>query len=66
MGDKSENSASPPSWGKKITTLGVGMVTFSIILAFAGVSGAVLHNTLQLGGFAIAVVGWILWKILKK
>jgi hypothetical protein len=66
MDDKSQSGASPAGWGKKITTLGVGMVTTSIILVFAGVSGAALHNTLQLGGLAIAVVGLVVWKILKK
>lgn len=38
------------SVGKTITTIGVGMFTLSIILVFVGVSGATLHNVLQLGG----------------
>ena len=66
MSNESENRASPPGLGKKITTLGVAMFTTSIVLAMVGVSGALFHNTLQIGGIAIAVVGLILWKVLKK
>lgn len=52
--------------GKTITTVGVGMFALSIVLAFAGVEGANLHNVLQLGGLSVAVVGLIVWKVVKK
>lgn len=56
----------PKTWGEKIATLGVAMVAISIVLAFAGVSGATFHNIMQLGGIVIAIVGVILWKVAKK
>ena len=60
------NAARPKSVGKIITTLGVAMFTLSIILTFAGVPGALFHNVMQLGGIVIAVIGLVVWKIIKK
>ncbi|MEW5858847.1 MAG: hypothetical protein AB1861_15900 [Cyanobacteriota bacterium] len=54
-----------PQWGKIILTIGLGMIAVSIVLIFLGISGAMLHNILQLGGIAVAVVGFILWKVVK-
>lgn len=54
------------SVGKTITTIGVGMFALSIVLVFVGVSGAVLHNVLQGGGILLAIVGLVIWKVLKK
>jgi len=56
----------PKTWGEKIATLGAAMFAISIVLAFAGISGATFHNIMQLGGLALAVVGVILWKVVKK
>jgi len=66
MSDTANEDKKSGSLGKKICTLGVAMVTSSVILAFAGVSGAQLHNVLQIGGIAIAIVGVVMWKVLKK
>ncbi|MBD1942345.1 hypothetical protein H6F50_08245 [Coleofasciculus sp. FACHB-712] len=54
-----------PQWGKIVLSIGLGMIAVSIVLVFLGISGAVLHNVLQLGGIAVAVVGFILWKVVK-
>lgn len=54
------------SVGKTIATIGVGMIALSIILVFAGVSGAVFHNVLQVGGLVLAIVGVVVWRVLKK
>lgn len=54
------------SVGKTIATIGVGMIALSIILVFVGVSGAVLHNVLQIGGLLLAIGGLVVWKVLKK
>ena len=54
-----------PQWGKIVLTIGLGMIAVSMVLVFLGISGAVLHNVLQLGGIAVAVVGFILWKVVK-
>lgn len=54
------------SVGKTITTIGVGMIALSIVLVFAGVSGAVLHDVLQIGGLLLAIAGLVVWKVLKK
>ncbi len=54
-----------PQWGKIVLTIGLGMIAVSIVLSFLGISGATLHNILQLGGIAVAVVGFILWKVVK-
>ncbi len=54
-----------PQWGKIVLTIGLGMIAVSIVLIFLGISGAVLHNILQLGGIVVAVVGFILWKVVK-
>ncbi|MDX2219890.1 MAG: hypothetical protein SF172_12780 [Burkholderiales bacterium] len=56
----------PKTWGEKIATLGAAMFAISIILAFAGVSGAMFHNIMQLGGIVLGIVGVIMWKVLKK
>lgn len=62
-----ESGTKPPkTWGEKIATLGAAMFAISIILAFAGVSGATFHNIMQLGGIVLAIVGVIMWKVLKK
>ena len=55
------------SLGKTITTIGVGMFALSMVLIYVlGVSGAMLHNVLQLGGLLLAVIGLVMWKVLKK
>jgi hypothetical protein len=54
------------SIGKMVTTIGVAMFAISIVLAFAGVSGALFHNVMQIGGLVIAVIGVVLWKVMKK
>jgi hypothetical protein len=54
------------SIGKTVTTIGVAMFAISIALAFAGVSGALFHNVMQIGGLVIAVIGVVLWKVMKK
>lgn len=62
-----EPTAKPPkTWGEKIATLGAAMFAISIVLAFAGVSGATFHNIMQMGGIALGVIGAIMWKVLKK
>ena len=66
MTEMSVNEEQPKTVGKKLTTLGLGMLTTSIILVFAGVSGAMLHNVLQVGGIGIALVGFVIWKVFKR
>ena len=61
-----EENPKPVYLGKTIAIIGVGMVALSIILIFIGVSGAVFHNVLQIGGVVIAVVGVIMWRFMKK
>lgn len=61
------NTTKPPkTWGEKIATLGAAMFAISILLAFAGVSGAMFHNIMQMGGIVLGIVGVIMWKVLKK
>lgn len=65
--DTSAPAAKPPkTWGEKIATLGATMFALSIVLAFVGVSGAMFHNIMQLGGIVLAIVGLVMWKVLKK
>lgn len=54
------------SWGKRIATVGATMLAASVALAFTGVAGAMLHNTLQLGGIGLLVIGLVIWKLLKR
>lgn len=64
---EANNTTKPPkNLGDKIATLGAAMFIISVVLIFAGVSGAVLHNILQLGGIALVIVGLIMRKKLKK
>ncbi len=66
MSEQAKEEIKPGSWGKRLAALGVSMIALSIILGLAGVSGALFHNIMQLGGIAIAVVGVVMWKVLKK
>jgi len=67
MNSQTENaSVSKRSLGKTITTIGVSMIALSIVLGFVGVSGALFHNVMQLGGLVAAIAGLVVWKVLKK
>ena len=49
-----------PKIGTTLVALGAGMLVTSFALAMVfGVAGAVLHNTLQLGGVALLIVGYL-------
>ena len=44
-----------------MVTIGALMLMTSLVLSFGlGIPGAALHDTLQIGGLALAVIGWIL------
>lgn len=63
--DTGTGKRAPGKLGKTITTVGVAMLAISILLAIGGVEGATMHNILQIGGIGIAVIGWILWRVVK-
>jgi uncharacterized membrane protein len=56
----------PKTLGDKVLFVGVAMFSISIILALVGVSGALFHNIMQIGGFALALIGVIMRRELKK
>ena len=63
--EESKSSETEGVWGKRIATLGAGMLALSVVLVFLGVSGATMHNILQLGGIGILIIGLVLWKAVK-
>ena len=64
-----QQAPTPPerSVGKTMTAIGLAMIVLSMALIFVfAVGGAMLHNVLQIGGLALAIVGAVVWKMLGK
>jgi hypothetical protein len=56
-----------PVWGPPIFLFGVLLFVAYLILFYAfQITGGTLFTVLRYGGIGLAVLGWILWRILKR
>ena len=64
MGNKNQELTGSQQRGKKIAEIGAGGIALGIILGFLGISGS-LSNALTFGGLAVALVGLVMWRLLR-
>ncbi len=71
MGDtNSQSEKKEGKIGKAITTLGLAMLAMTVVLMVAGAffgifAPPIVGNVLGTGGLALAVIGWIMWRLVK-
>jgi hypothetical protein len=66
MDDLNKN-ARRPVWGPPIFLFGVLLfVAYMILIYGFKITGGTLYTLLRYGGIALAILGWILWRILKR
>ncbi len=56
-----------PVWGPRLFFLGVLLFIAHLILFYGfKIAAGTLYTALRYGGLGLAVLGWVLWRILKK
>jgi hypothetical protein len=66
MEDQKENIRRPV-WGPRIFLIGVLLFVAYIILVYGfKITAGTLYALLRYGGIGLAILGWILWRILKR
>lgn len=66
MESQKENIAKPV-WGPRLFFLGVFLFIAHLILVFGfKITAGSLYSALRYGGLGFAILGWVLWRILKR
>jgi hypothetical protein len=66
MEDQKENIRRPV-WGPRIFLLGALLFVAYMILVYGfKITEGTLYTLLRYGGIGLAILGWILWRILKR
>jgi hypothetical protein len=66
MDDQKENIRRPV-WGPRLFFLGVVLIVTHIILVYGfKITAGTFYTVIRYGGLGIAILGWILWRILKR
>lgn len=65
--EKQEKNIKQPVWGPRIFLLGAVLFVGYLILVYGfKITEGNLYASLRYGGIGLAVLGWILWRILKR
>jgi hypothetical protein len=66
MEDQKENIRQPV-WGPRIFLFGAILFVGYLILVYGfKITAGTLYTALRYGGIGLAILGWILWRILKR
>jgi hypothetical protein len=66
MEDQKENIRKPV-WGPRIFLFGALLFVAYLILVYGfKITAGTLYTILRYGGIGLAILGWILWRILKR
>lgn len=66
MNNQKENIRRPV-WGPPIFLLGVLLFVAHLILIYGfKITAGTLYTVLRYGGIGLAIIGWLLWRILRK
>jgi hypothetical protein len=56
-----------PVWGPRIFLFGAILFVAYLILVYGfKITAGMLYTVLRYGGLGLAILGWILWRILKR
>ncbi len=66
MEDQKENIRRPV-WGPRIFLIGVLLFVANMTLVYGfKITTGTLYGLLRYGGIGLAILGWIIWRILKR
>jgi hypothetical protein len=65
--EKQKENVRQPVWGPRIFLFGALLFVAYLILVYGfKITAGTLYTTLRYGGIGLAIVGWVLWRILKR
>lgn len=65
--EKQKENVKQPAWGPRIFLFGAILFVGYLILIYGfKITAGTLYATLRYGGIGLAILGWILWRILKR
>ena len=65
--EEQEENIKRPVWGPRIFLSGALLFVAYLVLVYGfRITEGTLYTALRYGGLGLAVIGWILWRILKR